>query len=328
MTERLLQVRHLVKHFRSGGFFHSWKSSLIRAVDGIDLTVCSGEAVGLVGESGCGKSTTGRILLGLIPPTAGEVLLAGRNLSTLRGTRKREVYRDIQGVFQDPLSSMNPRMTVEEIITEPLIIHNLIKLPKERRQWAGELLNQVGLPASVAARFPHQCSGGQRQRVALARALAVKPRFIVFDEPLSALDISVQAQMINLLQELKSECGLSYLLISHDLRAVRFLCDRVAVMYLGKILETGPAAQVLGEPAHPYTRALLAAIPMLDEKIKKPPAAVTVETTNAAELLNVTDISRGCRFRTRCPQAAAMCAETGPELKEIISGHAAACHML
>ncbi|TLN09504.1 ABC transporter ATP-binding protein, partial [bacterium] len=227
MTDKILQVRQLVKHFR-----------LTRAVDGINFSIAAGEAFGLVGESGCGKTTTGRILLGLIKPTTGDVLLNGRDITTLRGRRKQEIYREIQGVFQDPLSSMNPRMTIEEIITEPAVIHG--QVPAAR-----ELLARVGLSASVAGRYPHQCSGGQRQRAALARALAVNPRFIVLDEPLSALDISCQAQMINLLQECQQAYGLGYLLISHDLRAVRYLCSRVAVMYRGKILETGPVARVL-----------------------------------------------------------------------------------
>lgn len=327
MSGDILEVRRLVKHFKSGGFFQSWKSPLTRAVDGIDFTVARGEVFGLVGESGCGKTTAARILLGLLQPTAGEVVLAGRSITTQSRYRKREIYRNIQGVFQDPLSAMNPRMTIEEIVTEPLVIHHLVSAAAERRRWAAELLTRVGLPESVALRYPHQCSGGQRQRAALARALAVSPRFIVLDEPLSALDISCQAQMINLLQECQKDFGLGYLLISHDLRAVRCLCSRVAVMYLGKILETGLAAQVLSEPAHPYTRTLIAAIPTLEEKAEKPPVAVAGNYPFRVESFRVTEISGGCRFRARCPEAAAVCAETEPVLRETAAGHAVACHL-
>lgn len=327
MSGDVLEVRRLVKHFKSGGLFQSWKSPLTRAVDGIDFTVAGGEAFGLVGESGCGKTTTGRILLGILKPTAGEVVLSERCLTKLSGRPKQEMYRTIQGVFQDPLSSMNPRMTIKEIVTEPLVIHGLATAAGERRSRAAELLDRVGLPEAVAGRYPHQCSGGQRQRAALARALAVKPRFIVLDEPLSALDISCQAQIINLLRECQKAYGLGYLLISHDLRAVRCLCSRVAVMYLGKILESGPVAKVFGQPAHPYTRALLAAIPTLQGKTKKPPAAVAGEYFSGVEFFSVAEVFAGCRFRARCPEAAAVCAETEPVLRETANGHTVACHM-
>ncbi|MFZ5641621.1 MAG: oligopeptide/dipeptide ABC transporter ATP-binding protein [Bacillota bacterium] len=344
MAGDILQVRQLVKYFRSGGFFHSRKTPLTRAVDGIDFTVARGEAFGLVGESGCGKTTTGRILLGLLKPTAGEVLLDGRDITMLRGRRKREIYRDIQGVFQDPLSSMNPRMTIGEIVTEPLAIQGQLpealgrRRTQELRLPARELLARVGLPESAAGRYPHQCSGGQRQRAALARALAANPGFIVLDEPLSALDISCQAQMINLLQDCQKVYGLGYLLISHDLLAVRYLCNRVAVMYRGKILETGAAEKVFAEPAHPYTCILLAAVPTIGDKVKNPPAAgigecrgfdmaaAAAEFTGAVNLTGAAN-ARGCRFRARCPEAAAVCAETEPALKETAPGHAVACHM-
>ena len=321
MTEVLLQVRQLTKYFQPGGFFQLRRSPLNRAVDGINFMVRRGEAFGLVGESGCGKSTAGRIILGLLPPTSGEVLFAGQKLEELKGSRKRQISRDIQGVFQDPLTSMNPRMTVEEVVTEPLAIRGMI-MGTERRQRAGELLDQTGLPASTAGRYPHECSGGQRQRIALARALAVKPRFLVLDEPMSALDISVQAQMINLLKDLQKEYGLSYLLISHDLRTVRFLCDRVAVMYLGKIIESGPAEKLFEKPAHPYTRALLEAIPTIEGKAKKPPAAVSGEPGGTA------DHHLGCRFYPRCPKATALCLKKEPAVSEINSGYTVACHMV
>lgn len=327
MSGDMLQVRQLVKDFKSGGFFQSRKAPLIRAVDGMDFAVAGGEAFGLVGESGCGKTTTGRILLGLIKPTAGGVLLNGREITGLRGRRKREVYRNIQGVFQDPLSSMNPRMTIAEIVAEPLHIHGLVSSAPAGRRQAVELLARTGLSESVAGRYPHQCSGGQRQRAALARALAVSPRFLVLDEPLSALDISCQAQMINLLHDFREAYGLGYLLISHDLRAVRCLCNRVAVMYLGRILETGLVAKVLSEPTHPYTRALLAAVPTLEEKIKKPPVAAAGESGDTANSLSMAGINPGCRYRGRCPEAMAVCAEKEPALVEAANGHTVACHL-
>jgi oligopeptide transport system ATP-binding protein len=331
MAGDILQVRKLVKYFRSGGLFHSRKSPLTRAVDGIDFTVARGESFGLVGESGCGKTTTGRILLGLLKPTAGEVLFSGRDITRLRGGSKREIYRDIQGVFQDPLSSMNPRMTIGEIVSEPLAIQGrmqqaLGRRTQELRLRARELLTRVGLPESVAGRYPHQCSGGQRQRAALARALAVNPGFIVLDEPLSALDISCQAQMINLLQDCQKAFGMGYLLISHDLRAVRYLCNRVAVMYRGKIMETGAAAKVLAEPLHPYTRILLAAVPTIGYPGLDEAAAAAAEFTGAVDVMEGAN-ARGCRYRSRCPEATTVCAEMEPVLKGTAPGHAVACHM-
>ena len=321
MTEPLLQVRNLVKHFKIGGGLFGGRAGLVRAVDGVSFAIQRGETLGLVGESGCGKTTTGRCILQLERPTAGEVRFEGRELTTLGVAELRAVRRRIQVIFQDPYSSLNPRMTVGQIIGEPLAVHGIISGAAARRNRVRDLLRRVGLAPQHDSRYPHELSGGQRQRVGIARALAVEPALIVCDEPVSALDVSIQAQIINLLEDLQSEFGLTYLFIAHDLAVVRHISDRVAVMYLGKIVEISDRKTLYDDPLHPYTRALLSAVPIPDPVLEAERERVVLR----GEVPSPLNPPSGCVFHPRCPIAVERCRSVIPELREVKPGHWAAC---
>jgi len=307
----LVQVRGLVKHFPTD-------DGVLRAVDGVTFDIVHGETLGLVGESGCGKSTAGRCLLRLIEPTAGEIEFEQRNVVTMDKRELRGLRRQMQIIFQDPQASLNPRMKVGDIIAEPLVIHK-IGNKQERRERVAWLLGKVGLDADFMKRYSHEFSGGQLQRIGVARALALNPKLIVADEPVSALDVSVQAQVVNLLQDLQKEFGLTYLFISHGLAVVEHISTRVAVMYLGRIVEIAAAEDLYLNPLHPYTRALLSAIPIPDPKEKRERIILKGDVPTAR------NPPSGCRFRTRCPIAIDECARIDPELREISPGHSAAC---
>ena len=309
----LVEVQNLVKHFPIEG-----SDDVVRAVDGVSFSIFRGETLGLVGESGCGKSTVGRCLLRLIEPTSGYVTFEGRNVLSLGKSDLRELRREMQIVFQDPYASLNPRMRVGDIVGEPLVIHN-IGSKKERRDRVADLLKRVGLDPAYARRYPHEFSGGQRQRIGVARTLALNPKLIVADEPVSALDVSVQAQVVNLLQDLRNEFGLTYLFISHGLAVVEHISNRVAVMYLGRIVEIASAAELYANPLHPYTQALLSAIPIPDPLRKRDRVVLQGDVPTPI------NPPSGCRFRTRCPLAIDECARIDPELREISPGHSAAC---
>ncbi len=318
--EPLLVVRDLVHHYRAGtGFLGGGVT--VRAVDGVDLEVGRGEIVGLVGESGSGKTTLARAVLRLVEPTAGTVRFDGIDLLSLRPREMRALRRRMQVIFQDPAAALNPLMRVGSLVGEPLAIHGLAR-GRERRRRVRELLAEVGLDPSLADRRPGELSGGQRQRVMIARALAVRPEFVVCDEPVASLDVSIQAQVINLLVELQRRHGIAYLFIAHDLALVGHLCDRVVVMYLGKVVETGPAGDLLGEPGHPYTRALLAAVPLPD------PALARGRTVPLpGELPSPVDVPPGCRFHPRCPFAEERCRREEPALVPRGPGRSVACHL-
>jgi len=317
MAEPLLRVDDLKVHFPSGkGMFSP--GVVVRAVDGVSFDVGRGEVVGLVGESGSGKTTLGRSVLRLIEPTSGSVNFEGTEVTKLPPAELKALRSKMQIIFQDPYASLNPRMSVGQILGEALQLHH-IGDRKERGRRVGELLEKVGLPANAAARFPHEFSGGQRQRIGIARALAVNPLFIVADEPVSALDVSIQAQIINLLQDLRQELGLSILFIGHDLSVIEFLCDRVIVMYLGKVMETATAADLYSKPRHPYTRALLDAAPVPD------PRARRERITLKGDLPSPINPPSGCVFRTRCPFAIDACAEVVPPLETVAEQHSVAC---
>jgi oligopeptide transport system ATP-binding protein len=318
----LLDVRGLVMHFPlTQGIILQRKVGAVRAVDGISFQIRKGETLGLVGESGCGKSTTGRAILQLYRPTAGEVYFEGQDLTKLKGEAMRKMRRKVQMIFQDPYASLNPRMTVGSIIGEPLDIHGLAK-GKEKQRRVQELLTVVGLNPYFANRYPHEFSGGQRQRIGIARALAVNPTFIVCDEPISALDVSIQAQIINLLEELQDEFGLTYLFIAHDLSVVRHISDRVAVMYLGKLAELADRRELYDNPLHPYTKALLSAVPIPDPVIERRRERIIL----TGDVPSPVNPPSGCRFHTRCPLADTICREVEPEFREVTPGHWAACH--
>jgi len=317
MAEALLKVTDLKVHFPTGKTLLS-PGQLVRAVDGVSLEVRRGEVVGLVGESGSGKTTLGRSVLRLIEPTAGSVTFDGEELVGLPPQRMKALRSRMQIIFQDPYASLNPRMSVGQIIGEALLLHH-IGTGKDRGQRVGDLLQQVGLPREAAARFPHEFSGGQRQRIGIARALAVNPDFIVADEPVSALDVSIQAQIINLIQDLRQALGLSLLFIGHDLSVIEFLCDRVVVMYLGKVMETATAADLYANPRHPYTRALLDAAPVPD------PRARRERITLKGDLPSPIAPPSGCVFRTRCPFAIEDCARAIPPLETVGNDHSVAC---
>jgi oligopeptide transport system ATP-binding protein len=319
----LLEVRNLVMHFPlTQGIIFQRKVGAVQAVDGVSFTVRRGETLGLVGESGCGKSTTGRAILQLYKPTAGEVIFNGADLTTLSPGEMRKQRRHLQMIFQDPYASLNPRMTVGSIISEPMQIHNLV--PKEQRlQRVQELLETVGLNPYFANRYPHEFSGGQRQRIGIARALAANPQFIVADEPVSALDVSIQAQIINLLEDLQDQFNLTYLFIAHDLSVVRHISDRVAVMYLGKIVELANRDRLYTEPLHPYTKALLSAVPIPDPKVEKQRERIIL-TGDVPSPINPPS---GCHFHTRCPYVMEVCRRIEPRFAESGKGHFVACHL-
>ena len=322
MSEVLLEVRDLVKHFPVGtGLRRS--SVSVKAVDGVSFTLHRGETLGLVGESGCGKTTTGRCVLLLERPTSGRIVFEGAELTTLPEKKLRAMRRRMQVIFQDPYSSLNPRMTVGQILEEPLKVHGLIADRKARTARVQELLGQVGLLPQHARRYPHQLSGGQRQRVGIARALAMEPTLIVCDEPVSALDVSIQAQIVNLLEDLQKRLGLTYLFIAHDLSVVRHISDRVVVMYLGKIAEVADRRSLYEDPLHPYTRALLSAVPIPDPKLE----ARRERTVLRGEVPSALNPPAGCVFHPRCPIAVARCSAEIPPLREIRAGHWAACHL-
>ncbi|OGW37119.1 MAG: peptide ABC transporter substrate-binding protein [Nitrospirae bacterium GWD2_57_9] len=318
MNEPLLEIRDLYKSFpvKSG----PGKTALAKAVDGVSLTLARGEAVGLVGESGCGKSTLGRLALRLLEPTSGTILFEGRDLSTVGKEELRVLRRKMQIIFQDPYASLNPRMRIREIVTEPLVIHSLAQ-GKALEDRAVSLLAKVGLPADALNRYPHEFSGGQRQRVGIARALASDPLFIVADEPVSALDVSVQAQIINLLEDLREELGLSFLFIAHDLNVVRHFSDRVAVMYLGRIVEIAQAEDIYRNPSHPYTEALLADIPVADPTVEKKHILLK------GDIPSPISIPPACRFHTRCIYRFEPCDKIFPRTIDLGNGHFAECHL-
>ncbi|MEO6050605.1 MAG: dipeptide ABC transporter ATP-binding protein [Pyrinomonadaceae bacterium] len=309
----LVEVRNLVKHFPVDN-----SDDVVQAVDDVSFNIIGGETLGLVGESGCGKSTVGRCLLRLHEPTSGEVIFEGKDIIGLPNRKMRALRREMQIIFQDPYASLNPRLSVGSIISEPLKIHN-IGGKAEQNARVADLLQKVGLDPKYADRYPHEFSGGQRQRIGIARALALNPKLIICDEPVSALDVSVQAQVVNLLQELQDEFGLTYLFISHGLAVVEHISDRVAVMYLGKIVEICDAGELYLMPLHPYTKALLSAIPVPDPKHKRERIVLKGDVPTPI------NPPSGCRFRTRCPIAIEKCSMVEPELREITSGHFAAC---
>jgi oligopeptide transport system ATP-binding protein len=323
MSEVLLEVRDLVKHFPVGGGFLSRTEGTVRAIDGISFTLRKGETLGLVGESGCGKTTTGRCILQLERPTSGQIIFEGTDLATRSEQQLREMRRHMQVIFQDPYSSLNPRMTIGQIIAEPLKVHRLVNTKSGRADRVRELLTQVGLLPQHAERYPHQLSGGQRQRVGVARALAMEPSLIICDEPVSALDVSIQAQIINLLEELQARLGLTYLFIAHDLSVVRHISDRVIVMYLGKIAEVADRQTLYEAPVHPYTRALLSAVPIPDPRLE----SQRERTVLRGEVPSPLNPPSGCVFHPRCPIAVSRCSAEIPALREVQPGHWGACHL-
>jgi oligopeptide transport system ATP-binding protein len=321
--EVLVSVRGLKKHFPiTSGIIIQRQVGAVKAVDGIDFDVFKGETLGLVGESGCGKSTTGRTILQLYRPTAGSVTYEGRELTTMKGEELRKMRQEMQIIFQDPFASLNPRMTVGNIVSEPLQIHNLMAR-RERQEYVEALLEKVGLNPYYINRYPHEFSGGQRQRIGIARALALNPSFIVADEPISALDVSIQAQVVNLLEDLQEELNLTYLFIAHDLSMVRHICDRVAVMYLGKIVELGETDDVYDNPLHPYTQSLLSAVPVPDPFVEEQRQRIILQ----GDVPSPANPPAGCNFSTRCPVRFDLCHEDpDPPLIEHTPGHWAACH--
>jgi oligopeptide transport system ATP-binding protein len=317
----LLEVRNLVKHFPVHGGFLSREVARVQAVNGVSFSVAPGETLGLVGESGCGKSTTGRCVLRLIEPTSGEVWFEGKEVTAMDRVQLRGVARDMQIIFQDPYASLNPRMTVGAIVGEALVIHKLAKTPQEHEARVMELLRIVGLHPDYARRYPHEFSGGQRQRIGIARALAVSPKLIVCDEPVSALDVSIQAQVINLLEDLQEQFGLTYLFIAHDLSVVEHISDRIAVMYLGRIVEVASARELYTSPRHPYSEALLSAVPVPDPALKRK------RTVLQGDVPSPLNPPAGCHFHPRCPRAMERCASEAPLLREVAPGRMAACHL-
>ncbi len=321
----LLEVKNLKMYFPVGGGFLSRKPvGYVKAVDDVSFTVKRGETLGLVGESGCGKTTTGRCILQLYKPTAGQVIFDGQDLTELNSKRMRAIRREMQVIFQDPYSSLNPRMTAGNIIGEPLIVHGLVSGKQEYREKVSELLMNVGLNPYMADRFPHEFSGGQRQRIGVARALSVSPKFIVADEPVSALDVSIQAQIVNLLEDLQNEFNLTYLFIAHDLSVVRHISNRVAVMYLGKLVELAEGNELFDNPSHPYTRALLDAVPIPDPQAEAERAHSVIQ----GEVPSPINPPSGCVFHPRCPLAVDSCRNEIPEFRQTRTGHWVACSQI
>ncbi len=317
----LVEVSHLVKNFRVTRGVMQRTIGMVQAVSDVSFTVGTGETFGIVGESGCGKTTIGRLLVGLDRPTSGTIRIAGKRLDELHGKERRKARRDVQLMFQDPYSSLNPRMRIGTIIREPLDIQK-IGTRKERREHVASLLSEVGLSAKMADRYPHELSGGQRQRIGLARALALRPRLIVADEPVSALDVSIRSQILNLMNDLQSRHGLTYVVISHDLSVTKYISDRIAVIYLGKLVELCDSNDLYEEPAHPYTSGLIQAIPIPDPGIERNKSGDVPK----GELPSALDPPSGCRYRTRCPLAQEICAQAEPPLRPIRAGHLVACH--
>ena len=320
----LLDVQNLKMYFPiTQGIIIQRHIGDIKAVDDISFSIRAGETMGLVGESGCGKSTTGRAILQLYRPTDGRVYFKGEELTELKGEALRRMRREMQMIFQDPYASLNPRMTVGNIIGEPLEVHSIYSSKAERRERVQELLRIVGLNPYFVNRYPHEFSGGQRQRIGVARALAVNPEFIVCDEPISALDVSIQAQIINLLEDLQAELGLTYLFIAHDLSVVRHISDRIAVMYLGKLAELSDREELYENPLHPYTQALLSAVPIPDPVIEEKRQRIILE----GDVPSPANPPKGCNFSTRCPRVMDVCHEVDPEFKDVGGGHWVACHL-
>lgn len=315
MSENLIEIKNLCKYFPAG------KKRTLKAVDNVSLTIAKGETLGLVGESGCGKTTCGRTILKLYPPTSGQIFFDGEDVSHIKGKGLLNFKKRAQMIFQDPYSSLDPRMTIAEIISEGMTVHNHLS-NQEKQEKVNELLGKVGLTEDYANRFAHELSGGQRQRIGIARALAVEPEFIVCDEPISALDVSIQAQIINLLIKLQKENHLTYLFISHDLSVVRHISDRVGIMYLGSMVELGSSQAIFGQPLHPYTKALISAIPEADPDSEKTRKRIPLE----GEVPSPIDPPSGCKFRPRCAYATDKCAQEIPTWEEAAPGHFVACH--
>jgi len=320
VTELLLQVENLKKHFPINGGIFGKKVGEVKAVDGVSFYVKKGETLGIVGESGCGKSTTGRLLLRLLDPTEGKVTFENKDVTTLSKEELRKVRREMQMIFQDPFASLNPRHTVEKILEEPLIVHG-IGTKEERRRRVREMLEVVGLSSYHAKRYPHQFSGGQRQRIGIARSLMTNPKLIIADEPVSALDVSIQSQVLNLLEDLQKEYDLTYVFIAHDLGVVRHISDRVGVMYLGRLIELTDSEKLYEKPLHPYTQALLNAVPIPDPDFKRE------EIEISGEIPSPSNPPAGCAFHTRCRECMDICKTTRPEFKEIEPNHFVACHL-
>ncbi|GMA99820.1 oligopeptide/dipeptide ABC transporter ATP-binding protein [Pelosinus sp. IPA-1] len=317
----ILEVRNLKKYFVTQNDFFGRPTSYLKAVDDVSFSIDKRETLGLVGESGCGKSTTGRTIIQLYKPTAGEIFFNGKNIDN--STDKKKLRRNMQMIFQDPYASLNPRMTAGDIIGEPLDIHKLVS-PKERKERIIDLLQLVGMHSEHMSRFPHEFSGGQQQRIGIARALAVEPSFIICDEPISALDVSIQAQVVNLLERLQKELGLTYLFIAHDLAMVKHISNRVAVMYLGKIVELADSVELYSKPQHPYTQALLSSIPIPDPLVEGKRKRIHL----VGDIPSPIHPPSGCRFSTRCPHVMPLCSELEPVFVDIGAGHMAACHLL
>lgn len=320
MGELLVEVKDLKKYFPIRKGIFGQNSSYVRAVDGVSLSIKKGETLGLVGESGCGKSTTGRMVMRLLAPTNGEIWFNGKDISKLNDKQLRETRKELQMIFQDPYASLNPRMTVGELISEPLLVHNMLT-KKEREKRVHQLLEYVGLTSYHANRYAHEFSGGQRQRIGIARALSVNPKLIVADEPVSALDVSIQSQVLNLMQDLQKEFGLTYLFISHDLSVVEHISDRVGVMYLGRIVEITDKESLYENPLHPYTKALMSAVPVADPRMKKERIVLQ------GDIPSPSNPPTGCTFHPRCQSCMEICKTVVPELKEVKPGHFTACHL-
>jgi oligopeptide/dipeptide ABC transporter ATP-binding protein len=318
--QKLIEIKNLVKEFPIKKGFWNRQIGAVHAINDISFDIFKGETLGLVGESGCGKSTAGRCILGLLPVTAGAIKYSGEELTKFNPKAFQKMRQKMQIIFQNPYSSLNPRMTIKEILREPFVVHNR---KKEADKRVLELLDMVGLPQNTLGRYPHEFSGGQRQRIGIARALTLNPEFIVADEPVSALDISIQAQIINLMQQLKKDLGLTYLFISHDLSVIRYVCDRVAVMYLGEIVEIGTTEEIYSSPKHPYTQALLASVPVPDPDKKSSDKIIL-----GGDLPSPVNPPSGCKFHTRCPHVMDICRTTCPSAVQISDSHTANCHLL